>query len=567
MHTSLPNESLFTQLLHLSKHTQHVVIHDPTSDVHANAVQLMADVMAMRQSIYASLPRSDCGDKGLMASDAPSILVLAPGNYEYLVAAFAIMSLGAALVPVSMGIMQEEAHDLLQRCKSTCIVAGSQCLNRANEVKTHMASQGQEVTVVPITIKQTPQSDVVPAIDEELTIPEGRPGIILFTSGTTGPPKGVIHPRRLFNSPIKDPSGEVFLSYRPIHWVAGSMPPIKQLLNGSRIEILQPGTMDVTEALWERLRKGDITILSCTPPVWTRLAEYFQNHLRQLPADRLDQYVRGIQRLHVARVSGSATAPSVLQFWRKMLGRPLKNTYATTEHAAPIMETDDTSDISLERCIGKPRPGVTVKLSDGDHGEILVKSPFLFSGYLDDEESTRAVFDAEEFHKTGDFAHRAGNDYILDGRASTDFARYFGYKVPIQEVETHLTDLPYISECCILPVPDPQTAGRVAALVRFHKDNPEAPAKKNLRSIREDLSDKLAAYKLPTLLRILQTSEEVPKTAASGKVSRKQAVKQFFPVSEGFGLLAEVEVWDEKAQNETGPRKAWDWAGLSNSAS
>ncbi|GAB1192532.1 hypothetical protein APSETT444_001724 [Aspergillus pseudonomiae] len=545
---TLPNEPLFAQLLHLSKHTQHVVIHDSASGVEANAAQLLASMMAMRQSIYDSLPKTDFNEKGLVVGHMPSMLVIAPGNYEYFVAAFATLSLGAAVVP-------------------TC----SQCMDRAEEIKIYAASQGLQVTVVPITTEQTPR--VVPVIDEALTIPPDHPSIILFTSGSTGPPKGAVHSRRLFHSSPKNPSGEVFLSHRPIHWVAGAMPPLKQLLNGSRVETLQQVAMDdLAQALWDRLRKGDVTIVSCTPPVWSRMAKFFQQHLRQLPNDELSQYVRGIQNLRVARVSGSATAPSVLRFWREMLGWPLKNCYASTEHASPIMETDNLSDIDLEassffiRCIGKPRPGVMVKLSEGDSGEILVKSPFLFSGYLDDEEATRAAFDDQGFHKTGDFAHRVGDDYVLDGRASTDFARYYGYKVPIQLVEIHLNELAYIHEGCILPVPDPRTAGRVAALVRFVDDSPEAAGKKNLNAIRADLSDKLAAYQLPTLLRILQTGEEIPKAAVSGKFLRKQAVGQFFPTSQDFELLSNVEVWDENTA-QTGPRKAWDWAGLSNSTS
>ncbi|KNG91516.1 hypothetical protein ANOM_000011 [Aspergillus nomiae NRRL 13137] len=547
--TTLPNEPLFAQLLHLSKHTQHVVIHDSASGVEANAAQLLASMMTMRRSIYDSLPKTKFNEKALVAGNMPSLLVIAPGGYEYFVAAFATLSLGAAVVPTSMGIMPEEAHYLLQRCTSTCILAGSQCMDRAEEIKIYAAYQGLEVTVVPITTEQTP--GVVPVIDEALTIPPDHPSMILFTSGSTGPPKGAVHSRRLFHSSPKNPSGEVFLSHRPIHWVAGAMPPLKQLLNGSRVETLQQVAMDdLAQALWERLRKGDVTIVSCTPPVWSRMAKYFQEHLRQLPKDELSQYTRGIQNLRVARVSGSATAPSVLRFWREMLGWPLKNCYASTEHASPIMETDNLSDIDLEasfiRCIGKPRPGVMVKLSEGDSGEILVKSPFLFSGYLDDEEATRAAFDNEGFHKTGDFAHRVGDDYVLDGRASTDFARYYGYKVPIQLVEIHINELPYIHEVVFSP--------------------PEAAGKKNLNAIRADLSDKLAAYQLPTVLRILQTGEEIPKAAVSGKFLRKQAVGQFFPTSQDFELLSNVEVWDENTA-QTGSRKAWDWAGLSNSTS
>jgi malonyl-CoA/methylmalonyl-CoA synthetase len=89
-------------------------------------------------------------------------------------------------------------------------------------------------------------------------------------------------------------------------------------------------------------------------------------------------------------------------------------------------------------CIGRPLPGVTINLSERDHGEILIKSPFLFSqyvspcrssnaaggltraSYLGDDAATRAAFTSDGFYRSGDLAHLTGEDYILDGRASGD---------------------------------------------------------------------------------------------------------------------------------------------------
>lgn len=78
-----------------------------------------------------------------------------------------------------------------------------------------------------------------------------------------------------------------------------------------------------------------------------------------------------------------------------------------------------------------------IKLSEGDHGEILFKSPFMFTqyvrpnllaritiqylhSYLDNEAATKAAFDEDGFFKTGDLAHRVGDEYVFDGRAATD---------------------------------------------------------------------------------------------------------------------------------------------------
>lgn len=133
----------------------------------------------------------------------------------------------------------------------------------------------------------------------------------------------------------------------PTHWASGAINPIRYVLGGARTEILQSKTTTVA-AIYERLRKGDITTLFCSSPLWSRLEEYFETNLHQLPAEKREQYVRGIQNLRVAYAIGSAPAPSVMRYWREMLGRPLGNIYASTEHPLPLMETDDTTDTSIE---------------------------------------------------------------------------------------------------------------------------------------------------------------------------------------------------------------------------
>ncbi|THC91914.1 hypothetical protein EYZ11_008624 [Aspergillus tanneri] len=70
----------------------------------------------------------------------------------------------------------------------------------------------------------------------------------------------------------------------------------------------------------------------------------------------------------------------------------------------------------VDGSIGTPFPGVIVKLSNGDHGEILVKNPkaFIQQRYINDDAATRAAFDSEGFYKTGDYAHRVGESYFFD---------------------------------------------------------------------------------------------------------------------------------------------------------
>lgn len=142
-----------------------------------------------------------------------------------------------------------------------------------------------------------------------------------------------------------------------------------------------------------------------------------------------------------------------------------------------------------------------------------------------------------------------------------------GYKVQILLVEQCLKDLPFISDGCILPVPDENNSARVAALVRFEpsakppnlaRDGSLVP---HLQFLREELATTLPAYMLPTALRVLQGREEIPLTT-SNKVIREKATEQYFPLSTTFELPADVEVWDPETCRDSWTPRPWDWAGI-----
>ncbi|THC99264.1 hypothetical protein EYZ11_001263 [Aspergillus tanneri] len=243
---------------------------------------------------------------------------------------------------------------------------------------------------------------------------------------------------------------------------------------------------------------------------------------------------------------------------------PIRNAYGLTEMGGGVMITPAGSAF-VEGYMGRPFPGITVKLSDGDHGEILAKSPAMFIRYIDDEAATRAAFDDEGFYKTGDHAHRIGDDYYFDGRASCDWIKFHAYKISTLELEQSLMDLPYISEAHVLPVLDREAGGMVAALVRLQaQDMGKETHEVTLRTIREELAAAgMVSFKLPTLLRVLQDGEQVPVTA-SGKVIKKVCLQNYFNISgylpDGYSVDG-VEYWGNKLDLDTSSR-LFDWGGM-----
>ncbi|KAL4748746.1 hypothetical protein BDW72DRAFT_195488 [Aspergillus terricola var. indicus] len=574
----LPNEPIFKQLLALSGKVNHIVVHDPNNGVDADHTQLLTDLARMRSVLRVSLPRSIFDEAGIfIKEDKPYVFVLSDGNYEFIIAALSILSIGAAVVPLPTGLLPEEALQIARRCESGTILAGQDHLQTAKGIEEYASSHGLPITVLPIHINTPPDIDLKSpelAWNPDLKISAARPGLLLFTSGSTGPPKGVVHARRLFYELQKGSSpDDVFLSHRPPHWAGAVLPLLRHVLAGSRIEV----TVSEPSVLWKRLRAGGVTSLMGPPRLWILMMRYYQDYIAlKLPSKEVEQYLHGAQQLRCARVSGMMPHTALLLFWRDEIGRPLQVFYNTTElcggclSTAPWTESDEKQ---LERCIGRPSPQLTVRLSEGDYGELQLKCLTMFTHYLGDEEASRAAFTDDGFYRTGDLVRRVGDDYYIDGRESSGFVKFRGYKVPILEVEMRLLDLPFIAEGCILSATFEDNGGRLAALVRFqaggvsdadsgYTEVTVPPSDQScLKFLQDNLAASLPAYMLPTMLRVLQDREEIPRSD-SLKVLRRQAVEQYFALSDDMKLPLDVECRCVDQDVLTRPPKAWDWGGL-----
>jgi malonyl-CoA/methylmalonyl-CoA synthetase len=130
--------------------------------------------------------------------------------------------------------------------------------------------------------------------------------------------------------------------------------------------------------------------------------------------------------------------------------------------------------------------------------------------------------------------------YFITGRASVDILKSGGYKISAIEIERAILELPYIKEAAVVGVTDAEYGQRVgAALVTKSLGN----ASLSLGRLRQDLKQKLAKYKLPTVLRLIH--EELPK-GPTGKVQKKVLCETLFP-SPGWEHDQHVEVWRSKA--------------------
>ncbi|KAE8141864.1 hypothetical protein BDV38DRAFT_278647 [Aspergillus pseudotamarii] len=555
-----PNDPIFTRLCRRYAERPGVLFHDEHG-IDASYSDLISDIIHMRQVLRAQLPSTVFDENGLLQPDAPPIAFLAFNGYYFIVSFLAIAALGGICVPLSTGLIPEEALYLLNKINANFILMDEGCSEIALAVKDHAWNlANQQLTIHPVT-RAEPGPCPKLEIDEQLTFPPNTGCLVLFTSGTTALPKGVLLPRELFHSlelPL-DLDG-LYLSTSAAHWVGGSTGLIDSVLSGQRLHIVK-GECGAAKC-WELLKAGTITEMSVPPTTLREMRDYYNENIASLAPEDRDKYMNGAQKLEVIFSSGSPLNPSTRQFFLDLINIPIMNGYGITEMGGGIMITPADSEFT-EGYIGRPIAGKTVKLSNGDHGEILVKHPKMFIKYINDEAATRAAFDKDGFYKTGDYARRIGNDYFFDGRASHDWVRFHEYTISVLELENRLMDLPYISEAYVLIVPDVEAGGLVAALVRpckYSLDRKEC-SDITLRRIRKDLAAaNLVAYKLPPLLRVLRDEEQVPQTT-SGKILKKEALRKYFNIS-GFMpkdyAVEGVEYCGNKIE-ESASSRVYDW--------
>ncbi|PGH31972.1 hypothetical protein GX50_05237 [[Emmonsia] crescens] len=558
----LPLSPFFSKLLRYAhRKSQRIAIRDVNLAIEKTYIEFLGDVLAVRNALRSSL--SPEVQIALRAGEDVYIALIAAGGYEYAVGFVAIYALGAAVVPMTILLPVEEAIYFMIKSRCAAILSSSSGKSLAEQLSAHLKkTTSKEVGCIDIARHfrecALHPSDIVLSSDKYLD--DNGPGVVIFTSGTTGPPKGAVM-RRAFlhdtSAAVADHFGvtenDVILHVLPVHHATGiGINFLPYIYSGACVEF-RSGSFDVVW-LWERWKKGGLHIFSGVPTIYMRMMRYFEQKIAPLPSHEVDQYIAGARQFRALLCGTSALPTPVQDFWTKILdGKTILSRYGASE-IGPAFTPSINSGPVPPGSVGPVFPGSTVKLSEGDKGEVLIKGPFMFSKYLFDEVATAKAHDADGFYKTGDLARREGSNYFILGRASIDIIKSGGYKISALDIEREILGLPYVSEVMVVGVADDEFGQRVAAVVSLRDDQTTYKCPGNgwmgkhftLDNLRTDLRRKLAGYKIPTLLRVV--GGEIPKTG-TGKVVKRVLGPKFFPVD--YHKDPGVQMWSSVKQTKS----------------
>jgi malonyl-CoA/methylmalonyl-CoA synthetase len=446
--------------------------------------------------------------------DGRTVVFLAPPGGEYVQLILGIMRAGGTAVPLSPLHTVPELAYVIANAEPAIIVATAELLPRLAE-----AAGGREVIASePLTAEAAANvKEVLP-----LTAPEA-PAIMLYTSGTTGRPKGVVLSHKAVLATLSALAqawgwrqDDRLLHVLPLHHTHGVIVALLGALHaGARVEFL---AFDPAAA-WERL--NDATVFMAVPTMYAKLMEAF----RAAPADQRRRWSAGASRLRLC-TSGSAALPaSLLMEFQQATGQVILERYGMTEIGMALSNPYHAGTDAGPRvagAVGRPLPGVTVDIVTDDErpaavdepGELRVTTPQMFLGYHGDPAATAASFDDAGRFRTGDTGVRDGAGVIrLLGRTSVDILKSAGYKISALEIEAVLREHPGVAEVAVIGVPDPTWGECVTACVVGRAG--QAPT---LESLKEFARGHLAPYKLPRALRLCDSLPRNPM----GKVQKKE---------------------------------------------
>ncbi len=439
------------------------------------------------------------------------VAFLIPSGFEYVATQWGIWRSGGIAVPLCTLHPAPELAYVMGQSGATIVIVHPM-------FAAIIAPIAQAHTIRIILTTDLLPADLRPVGDAQIThlpiVNPDRRALILYTSGTTGKPKGVVTTHRQIQAQVTSlitawewTAADRILHVLPLHHIHGIINILTcALWAGATCEMLPKFDAAV---VWAAIAQGDLTLFMAVPTIYAKLIAAWE------AADPDQQQVMsaGCAKLRLM-VSGSAALPiEILEKWQQISGHVLLERYGMTEIGMAL--ANPLHGPRLAGKVGLPLPQVAVRLVDegsvvpaGTPGEIQVQGTTIFAEYWQNPEATAEAFQ-EGWFCTGDRAVLEDGSYRILGRNSIDIIKTGGYKVSALEIEATLRTHPQIAECAVVGLADPEWGERVGAAIVLMP-----AASLTLESLRHWAKAHLATYKVPSRIVLLP---ELPRNAM-GKV-------------------------------------------------
>lgn len=455
--------------------------------------------------------------RGVLAGQRVA-LVMANG-IDLAVAYYGVLRGGLVAVPINPRATPREISRMVEACAPKIVVGDAESITQVRAAETgdslivvHRAAPEEGELRFGALLEQAVESPPVAPRDPEAT------AVVLFTSGATGLPRGVVLTHRALIADldqleqVAEPpvitADDVVLGLLPMFHVYGLNCVLSLSVRvGATVVLVEE--FDPAVLLTEIQARG-ITNLPVAPPVisaWVGL-------------EGLRESLAGVRLI----VSGaSALDPELARAFHDASGRPVEQGYGLTE-TAPVLTTTigdgrGPGELPPPGSVGRPLPGVEIDLRDvlghpaapGDPAQIWVRGANLFSGYWPDGADGP---DEDGWWATGDIGlvDEHGNLTLVDRLRET--INVSGFNVYPSEIEEAVVDAPGVASVAVIGVPDDHTGEAVVAFVV--PEDPEAEAAGIESAVRDLAGERLARFKVPTRILVVAALPHSP----TGKVAK-----------------------------------------------
>jgi acyl-coenzyme A synthetase/AMP-(fatty) acid ligase len=418
-----------------------------------------------------------------------TVMTLIGSRPEWVLAMLACFRIGAIAMPCNVQLRRADLEHRVSESNPRLAIGEVEHLGELPDGVPYMTL----AELAEVLDEDLPQEPPVEPVD----LAPDDPAVTIFTSGTTGGPRGVLYPQRYLSGQrlqaehwFGSRGGELAWCSAATGWSKSTRNVfIAPWLTGATA-LLHDGRFDPEERLRIVEREG-VNVLCQAPTEYRMIAR--RTALRPIP---------GLRHLVSA---GEPLNPAVIRAFREDAGLAIHDGYGQTE-TGPVTGMRPDED-PRDGSMGRPLPGIEVRVQDGELQLRPETCPTFFSRYLDSEPF------AGEWWATGDHVVQDGDGYLWFEGREDDVIISSGYRIGPFEVESALLTHPAVAEAAVVSAPDEERGSIVRAIVvlRDGDPGPELAAE-----LQDHVKGVTAPYKYP---RVVEFADSLPKTS-SGKIRR-----------------------------------------------